>query len=77
MHPENQRKGVGTALVKSGMIEAKKLGLDIFILAFEAGMGVYKRLGFQIEKELVQDDSMYGGKGKYSTYFMIYEQHST
>lgn len=74
VHPENQGKGIATALVQSGMIQAEKLGLDVFILAYEAGMGVYKRLGFQIESEVVQDDSMHGGPGEFTTYFMIYEQ---
>ena len=76
VHPENSGKGVATALVQSGMREAEKMGLDIFILAFKAGRGVYKRLGFHTERELIQDDSMYGGKGEYGTYFMIYEQNN-
>jgi ribosomal protein S18 acetylase RimI-like enzyme len=76
VHPENQRKGVATALVQSGMRQAEKMGLDIFIHALKAGVGVYKRLGFHIEKEFVQDDSKYGGKGDHFVYFMIYEQKS-
>jgi len=74
VHPTNQGKGIGTALVQSGMREAEKLGLDIYILAFKAGVGLYKRLGFQVEKEIVQDDSKYGGTGDHRTFFMIYEQ---
>jgi len=77
VHPDNQGKGIGTALVQSGMIEAAKLNLDIFILAFKAGLGLYKRLGFRVEREIVQDDSKYGGPGDYRTYFMIYEQNPT
>ena len=50
------------------------MGLDIFILAFKAGLGVYKRLGFRVEEEIIQDDSPYGGNGEYGVYFMIYEQ---
>jgi predicted N-acetyltransferase YhbS len=76
VHPENQGKGVGTTLVQSGMRQAENMGLDIFVLAFKSGRGVYKRLGFHIEKELIQDDSMYGGDGEYAVYYMIYEQHS-
>lgn len=74
VHPTNQGKGIGTALVQSGMREAEKLGLDIYILAFKAGVGLYKRLGFQVEKEIVQDDSKYGGPSDHRTFFMIYEQ---
>jgi hypothetical protein len=56
------------------MIQAEKLGLDIFIHAMEAGVEVYKRLGFFIEREIVQDDTKYGGTGETSVYLMIYEQ---
>ncbi|PMD29636.1 acetyltransferase [Hyaloscypha variabilis F] len=72
--PEHQKKGVGTALVRSGMREAEKLGLDIFAHATSEGVPLYKRLGFKIEREIVQDDSMYGGTGQHYTCFMIYEQ---
>jgi len=74
VHPKNQGKGVATALVQNGLREAEKLGLDIFIHAMKAGVGVYKRLGFYVEKEFIQDDSMYGGNGDHHVYLMIYEQ---
>ncbi|KAL6886291.1 acyl-CoA N-acyltransferase [Trichoderma longibrachiatum] len=74
VHPENQGKGIATLLVQSGMKEAEKLGLDIFVLACRAAWGVYSRLGFRVERELIQDDSMYGGDGNYGVRYMIYEQ---
>lgn len=74
VHPENQGKGIATILIQSGMKEAEKLGLDIFVLAFRRGWGVYSRAGFRIEQELIQDDSMYGGDGKFGVRYMIYEQ---
>lgn len=74
VHPKNQRKGIATALVQSSMVEAQKLGLNIFILAFEAGVELYKRLGFRTEKKLVQNDSAIEGKGEYSISFIIYDQ---
>ncbi|ROW04791.1 hypothetical protein VMCG_04931 [Cytospora schulzeri] len=76
VHPDNQRKGAATALVQSGMRVAEKLGLDIFIHAMKAGVELYKRQGFRIEAELVQDDSMYGGTGEYYVCMMTYEQKS-
>jgi predicted N-acetyltransferase YhbS len=76
VHPENQGKGIGTALVESGMKQAENMGLDIFVMAFKAGRGVYRRLGFRIEQELVQDDSIYGGPGEYGVYWMIYDQRA-
>ncbi len=64
------------ALVQSGMREAEKLGLDIFIHAMKAGVGVYKRLGCYIVKNFVQNDSMYRGTGEFYIALMIYEQKS-
>lgn len=43
------------------------------MLAFKAGLGVYKRLGFKEIERVIQDDSMYGGTGEYSAYFLVYE----
>ena len=59
------------------MRQAEKMGLDIFIHAMKAGVGVYKRLGFHIENEFVHNDSMYGGKGEHVVCLMIYEQTPT
>ncbi|KAJ5938246.1 hypothetical protein N7454_004588, partial [Penicillium verhagenii] len=63
VHPDNQRKGVGTALVKSGIEQADKMGLDIFVHAFTEGYELYKRMGFELIAELIKDDSAYGGSG--------------
>lgn len=54
----------------SGIAQAEKMGVDIFVLAFKAGLGIYQRLGFKLLDQLVQDDSKYGGKGEYGTYFL-------
>jgi hypothetical protein len=62
--------------VQSGVKEAEKLGLDIFVLAFRAGINVYKRVGFRTERELVQDDSVYGGPGDFRVCYMVYEQNT-
>ncbi|KAK1765087.1 acyl-CoA N-acyltransferase [Phialemonium atrogriseum] len=72
VHPDNKGKGVATALVESGIRAAEEMGVDIFMLAFKAGLGVYKRLGFQEVERIIQDDSKYGGKGEYGAYFLIY-----
>ncbi len=71
MHPENKGKGIATALVESGMRAAEKIGVDVYILAFKAGRGVYARLGFREVDRVIQDDSMYGGPGEYAAYFMV------
>ncbi|KAL0932504.1 acetyltransferase [Colletotrichum truncatum] len=71
VHPDNQGKGVGSALVQSGMKQAEGLGLDIFIHAMKAGVGLYQRLGFHVEKEFVQYDTKYGGEGDVYTALMV------
>ncbi|KAK2038477.1 acetyltransferase [Colletotrichum somersetense] len=76
VHPDNQGKGIGTALVESGMKQAEEMNLDIFVHAMKAGLGVYKRLGFLIEKEFIQDDTKYGGEGEVYTALMIYRQNA-
>ncbi|KAJ5636272.1 uncharacterized protein N7484_009585 [Penicillium longicatenatum] len=73
VHPDNQRKGVGTALVKSGMDQADEMGLNIFVHALREGAELYKQMGFRLIGELVQDDSAHGGSGEYGVYFFIYD----
>ena len=74
VHPDNKGKGIATALVASGVRQADKMGLPIFVMAFKAGRGVYARLGFKEVECIIQDDSQFGGKGEYGAYFMVYEQ---
>lgn len=74
VHPDNQGKGIGTALVKSGLSRAKDLGLDVFIHAMEAGVDLYKRLGFVVKAEFLQDDTKYGGDGHVYRALMILKQ---
>lgn len=73
VHPENKGKGIGTALVESGIQHAEKIGLPIFVLAFKAGRGIYERLGFKEVDRVIQDDTKYGGQGEYGAYFMVYD----
>lgn len=73
VHPDNQGKGIASGLVQSGIDKARELGLDIFVLAFESGKGVYQRLGFQVDRDFKMDDSPFGGPGEYHFYFMTYQ----
>lgn len=72
VHPDNQGRGIATQLVASGLREAKKIGLDVYVRAFPPGVGLYRRLGFHIEKEIVQDDSEEGGLGEVYRALMTY-----
>lgn len=47
-HPKYQRRGIGSAMMVAGMRAAVAGGCDFVVLsASEAGLPVYKRLGFQ------------------------------
>ncbi|GKT47216.1 uncharacterized protein ColSpa_07397 [Colletotrichum spaethianum] len=72
VHPENKGNGVATALVENGMRLAEKTGVDVFILAFPAGLNAYKRLGFKEVHRGYQDDTKYGGEGYWVT-LLTYE----
>ncbi|KAG6361342.1 hypothetical protein INS49_009567 [Diaporthe citri] len=72
VHPDNQGRGIATHLVASGLKEAKKIGLDVYVTAFRPGVGLYRRLGFRTEKELVLDDSEEGGPGEVYRALMTY-----
>lgn len=63
VHPENKGQGIATALVESGTREAQKMGVGLFILAFEAALNVHLRLGFNEVDRVTQDDCKRGGKG--------------
>jgi GNAT superfamily N-acetyltransferase len=74
VHPNNKRKGIATALVESGIQQANRLGLPIFIWAFQAGHGVYKRLGFKEVDRVIKGISQFGCSTNYAVYFMVYDQ---
>ncbi|KAK6225763.1 acetyltransferase [Colletotrichum tabaci] len=76
VHPENKGKGVATALVENGVRLAEETGVDVFILAFPAGLNVYKRLGFKEIHRGYQDDTKYGGQGYWVT-LLTYEVSKT
>ncbi|KAJ4424704.1 hypothetical protein N0V82_000632 [Gnomoniopsis sp. IMI 355080] len=70
VHPDNQGKGAGLALLNYGIQKAKELGLDIFVMAFVGGFGIYKRMGFKLLDSLVQDATPFGGNDNYAVQFL-------
>lgn len=72
VHPDNQGRGITTQLVASGLKEAEKIGLGVYVRAFRPGVGLYRRFGFRIEKELVLDDSEEDGPGEVYRALMTY-----
>lgn len=59
-------------LVKSGIEQADKLGLDIFLVAMGGNaLGMYKQHGFEQLDGLVQDLKPWGAEGVYETYILV------
>lgn len=73
VHPENQGKGVGTALLKHGIEKAREMNMDIFVLGMAGGFRIYKRMGFKLMETVVQDATRYGGNDNYAFQFLEYE----
>lgn len=72
MHSSHQGRGIATQLVASGLKEAKKIGIDVYVMAFRPAVGMYQHLGFRIEKEVTTDDSKEGGPGEVYRALMTY-----
>lgn len=70
VHPENQGKGAGLSLLKHGIQKAQELGLDVFVMAFVGGFGIYKRMDFRLLDSLVQDATPFGGNANYAVKFL-------
>lgn len=73
VHPENQGKGIATALVQAGIKKAEELGVDILVLAFVGGFKVYNNTGFKSLWTYVQDATRFGGTKDYTVQLMEYE----
>ncbi|KAK3329990.1 acyl-CoA N-acyltransferase [Apodospora peruviana] len=75
VHPDNKGKGIATALVESGIREAERMGIPIFVFAWKSARGIYARLGFREVDRLFEDATAMGGPIQYGAYFMVYDRH--
>lgn len=65
-HPKHQGQGAGTKLIEWSTSKADAMGVRCFVDASPAGMGLYRRLGFdQQVGELVLDLAGYEGGKQY------------
>ncbi|KAK5694027.1 hypothetical protein LTR97_009645 [Elasticomyces elasticus] len=60
VHPEQQRRGAGSMLVKWGCDKADERGLTCILGASEAGLKLYKNFGFEIVKLTTMDLRPFG-----------------
>jgi len=61
VHPEYQRRGIGTALMKFGVDEADRLGFRGYLEASAGGKGLYEKFGYRRVDDLVFDTKPWGG----------------
>lgn len=73
VHPDEQGKGVGSALLEHGIRKAQELRLDIFVLSFVGGFKIYEHRGFKLLDSMVQDATPYGGNSQYAVQYMELE----
>jgi GNAT superfamily N-acetyltransferase len=60
--PDVQRRGVGSALLREGLTEADRRGLPTFIEASPAGLGLYKKFGWEEMVKTTVNLKDYGGE---------------
>ncbi|KAJ5280179.1 hypothetical protein N7478_005551 [Penicillium angulare] len=72
VNPEYWRQGIGSRLVESGIEQANKLGLEIFLVAMgTSALGMYKKLGFEFLDQDIQDLNPWGFDDVYDTYILL------
>ncbi|KAF4336847.1 acetyltransferase (GNAT) family domain protein [Fusarium beomiforme] len=71
VRPDHQRKGLASMLLSSGLEEAKKLGLDVIIVAMgRRALGLYLKHGFELLEEKSQSMSYFGIDKLYETFYL-------
>lgn len=70
VHPDHQRQGIAALLVKSGICISKKLKLDLYVMATQAGLRTYQKLGFVVEEVVTQCAGEHGLVHDNAHYFM-------
>lgn len=59
-HPKHHRRGAGAMLIKWGIEEADRLGLECYLEGSKEGRPLYERNGFKVEKEVTFDMADFG-----------------
>ena len=72
VHPKSQGKGIASALIRNGLQQARILDIDTYVLAYDAGIGLYAKQGFTVLEELVGKIS--GHDEPYRACFMAFQQ---
>lgn len=71
VHPEYQRKGIGSLLLKWGKNKADEAGAKIWLTSTPQAMPVYEKNGWKVRDTYEIDLEKYGGQGNYVRYWML------
>lgn len=69
-HPDHQKRGAGSMLLRWGASEADRLGLESYLEASPEGKPLYAKCGFRELETLVTDFSAWGGPKEWETVLM-------
>ncbi|KAI9893525.1 MAG: hypothetical protein M1814_006321 [Vezdaea aestivalis] len=72
-HPQHQRKGAGTALIKYGISAADKTGIRCYLEASPDGSGLYQKYGFKKVEDIALDLHPWGVDDAWRGVVMIRE----
>ena len=75
--PAFQRRGAGKSRLEWGTTKADESGLPIYLESSHAGVGLYKRHGFEEIDSFELDLGKYGGSGVYRSPLMIRKPKAT
>ncbi|CAI7604187.1 unnamed protein product [Penicillium pancosmium] len=68
----HQRKGIASLLLESGIKQAKKLNLSIFLVAIGSkALALYQKYGFDLVDQNSQDLRPWGFHDSYDTYILL------
>lgn len=56
VHPDHQRRGIGSKLLNWGLERARREGVRVGTEASPAGKGLYEKFGFEVVREVVWDE---------------------
>lgn len=71
VHPEHQRRGVGSLLLRHGLEKFDPLGLPTYLDCGRYGKALYERYGFEVVKDFPFDGREHGGRSEGKHWCML------
>lgn len=72
MHPDYQRRGIGTLLTRPGLEVADQLGVPVYLEATDRAVQLYRKLGFEKQDQgVILSPEIVGGPQQLEAPVMI------